>query len=186
MFCEIKVAQMAAYLLSQEGGRMAYLKLMKLMYLSEREYMRRYGESISGDRMVSMPHGPVLSNSLDFMNGTVQGSDAGWEKWIIAADNNELVTKLLLADRDEYDELTDAEIEVLNSVFSEFGHMAKWQIRDYTHTHCPEWVDPHGSSYPIDPKSIFLALGKSAEVAIMLADRMREQNQLDQIVSRLV
>jgi hypothetical protein len=36
MFSEEKVAQMAAYLLLKRGGRMAYLKLMKLLYLSNR------------------------------------------------------------------------------------------------------------------------------------------------------
>ncbi|PHM26561.1 hypothetical protein Xbud_02588 [Xenorhabdus budapestensis] len=186
MFCEIKVAQMAAYLLSKGGGRMAYLKLMKLMYLSDREHMRKYGESISGDRMVSMPHGPVLSYSLDLMNGSSQGSDEGWGRWIAGASNYELETKLPSVERDEYDELTDAELAVLNGVYSEYGYMTQWEIRDYTHSHCPEWIDPHGGSYPIDPKNVFFALGKSNEVAIQLANRMREQNELDRVISGLV
>lgn len=41
MFCEEKVAQMAAYLLQKRGGKMSYLKLMKLLYLSDRESMDR-------------------------------------------------------------------------------------------------------------------------------------------------
>ena len=65
MFREEKVAQMAAYLLQKRGGRMAYIKLMKLLYLADREYMISYGDSMSGDRAVSMKNGPVLSQTYD-------------------------------------------------------------------------------------------------------------------------
>lgn len=50
MFNQRKVAQMAAFLLDHGKGRMSYLKLMKLLYLADRESMRRHGEAISGDR----------------------------------------------------------------------------------------------------------------------------------------
>ena len=69
MFNERKVAQMAAFFLQQAGGTLNILKLMKLLYLSEREAMNRYGEPLSYDAMVSMPHGPVLSMTYECMNG---------------------------------------------------------------------------------------------------------------------
>jgi uncharacterized phage-associated protein len=59
MFDDRRVAQMAAYLLSREKGRMNHLKLMKLLYLADRESMKRHGQPISGDRFVAMDHGPV-------------------------------------------------------------------------------------------------------------------------------
>lgn len=37
------------------------------------------------------------------------------------------------ASRDRLDHLSDADIEVLAAVWDEFGHINKWQIRDYTH-----------------------------------------------------
>jgi hypothetical protein len=37
------------------------IKLIKLMYLAERLSLQRYGEPLTGDRLVSMPDGPVLS-----------------------------------------------------------------------------------------------------------------------------
>lgn len=93
MLNERKVAQMAAYLLARRGGRMSHLKLLKLMkllYLSDREQMRRSGYPISGDRMVSMPHGPVLSMTLNFMDGDVESSPGGWNDWVSDKENNEL------------------------------------------------------------------------------------------------
>ena len=70
MFNERKAAQMAAFFLGQLLDRkMPHLKLMKLLYLSDREAVRAFGWPISGDRLVSMPHGPVLSQTLNLMDG---------------------------------------------------------------------------------------------------------------------
>lgn len=184
MFCEERVAQIAAYLLSKDGGRMAYLKLMKLMYLSDREAMNRFGEPLSGDRMVAMPHGPVLSRSLDLMNGNVSGEN-GWDRWISDAENYELRLRPPAPSREDFDELSDADISVLEAVYNAFGHMTKWQIRDYTHQHCAEWCDPQGGSFTINPENVFRALGKPEHLVRILADRMRELSDLDRITDGL-
>lgn len=184
MFCEEKVAQIAAYLLSKEGGRMAYLKLMKLMYLADREAMNRFGEPLSGDRMVAMPHGPVLSRSLDLMNGTVHGDD-GWNRWISDAENYELRLQTPAPVRELFDELSDADLSVLDNVYDSFGFMTKWQIRDYTHEQCAEWTDPQGGSFTINPENVFRALGKPEHLVRALSDRMRELSELDRITDGL-
>jgi len=44
---------------------MSYMKLIKLMYLADREALLRWGRPISTDRYVSMDKGPVLSRVLD-------------------------------------------------------------------------------------------------------------------------
>lgn len=182
MFCEERVAQIAAYLLSKGGGRMAYLKLMKLMYLADRESMSRYGESMSGDRMVSMPHGPVLSMSLDLMKGAEPG-EHGWNNWVADAANYDLQLNRADALRDDFDELSDADLSVLDGVYLAFGHMGKWQIRDYTHSRCAEWADPKGGASTINPETVFRALGKSEDHVRLLSDRMREFTELDRITS---
>ena len=51
LFNEKRTAQAAAFLLHQAGGRLPLLKLMKLLYLAERESLRLYGEPISGDKL---------------------------------------------------------------------------------------------------------------------------------------
>jgi len=56
---------------------MNYLKLMKLLYLADRESMRRNGRPISGDRYVSMDHGPVLSQTLNLINGARKFEEQG-------------------------------------------------------------------------------------------------------------
>ena len=63
----------------------------------------------------------------------------------------------------DLDDLRNVAPDVLDAVWEHFGHMGRWQIRDYAHHHCPEWEDPHGSSSPIPDEKVFRALGYTSE-----------------------
>jgi len=180
VFNEQKVAQMAAYLLNKQGGRFAHLKLMKLLYLSDREAMGRFGYSLSGDFPVSMPHGPVLSQTLSLISGDILPCEHGWDCWISDKENYEVSTKKEFT-RNDLDELSEFDIEVLDSVWNRFGHMNQWEIRDYTHDYCSEWQDPQGSSLPIKMDSIFRALGKTEVETSALSDEIEAQKSISKI-----
>lgn len=184
MFNEAKVAQMAAYLLSRRGGQMSYLKLMKLLYLADRTSMDRFDEPMTDDAWVSMNKGPVLSNVLELMQG---GSKSGvWNHWVSEAPvRYEVSLACQEHDRECFDELSDADIDVLDAVWQEFGHLTRWQLVDYTHEHCPEWHDPRGSMRPIRPQDIFQALGRSDEEADELSSDIFQRRELKQVMERL-
>lgn len=184
MFNERKAAQMAAYLLDKRGGTMSHLKLMKLLYLAEREALARYGAPMAGDHLVAMPQGPVLSQTLNHMDGDVESSPGGWDEWVSGKANNELSLKRDVS-RDDLDELSDADIEVLDHVWEQFGHMTRWKIRDYAHENCREWKNPHGSSVPISYRKVFLALGRSNDEASELSDRIESERSLDRLLAEL-
>ncbi|MFT4063375.1 Panacea domain-containing protein [Paraburkholderia sp.] len=177
---------MAAFFLAKSGGKMAILKLMKLLYLADRESLNRYEEPISGDRMVSMPHGPVLSRTYELMNGAEGPVDDGWDHWVADRAGYEVALKDdISADRESLGALSDAEIEVLDSVWTEFGHLGKYQIRDLTHDTCAEWTDPHGSSKPIPYRDVFLALGRDLEAAREAESHLKASNAVDALFASL-
>ena len=171
---ERKITQVATYFLIKRGGRMSHLKLMKLLYLSERESLKRYALPISWDCLVSMPHGPVLSQTLDLMDGNVKSQKDGWDDWINTKENHELELKNVHVGLDELDELSQADLEILDDIWNQFGKMNRYEIRDYTHSHCSEWENPHGSSYPITYKKVFSALGDTEEVAKEKQDYLQQ------------
>jgi hypothetical protein len=63
--------------------------------------------------------------------------------------------------------------------------MSRWEIRDYTHQHCKEWKDPHGSSRPISFEKLFQSLGRSSDDAKRLADHINEQQRIDELFAVL-
>jgi uncharacterized phage-associated protein len=184
MFSERKVAQMAAYLLSLEKGRMNYLKLMKLLYLADRESMKRHGHPISGDRYVSMDHGPVLSQAFNLIKGAVKFAERGWNHWIADRADYAVALKRRVS-RDALDELSDADLHVLRGIHAKFGKMDQWKLVDYTHRYCPEWKDPNGSSVPISYETIFKALGRTPAEARKLGAHIEQQRRIDKLFASL-
>lgn len=183
MFNAAKVAQMSMYFMHKEGGRMAHLKLMKLLYLSDRESLNLYGYPISGDRMVSMPHGPVLSQTLDLINGNIE--NVVWNQNISDKDNNEISLINNKLNRETLDELSDADLDILKDTYDKFGSMTKFQLRDFTHKNCTEWSDPCGGARNIKSKDVFRALGRTQEQANSLSDCLSEINALDKVMATL-
>ena len=183
IFDERKAAQAAAFLLFKAGGQLSLLKLMKLMYLAERESLRQYGETITGDAFVSMQHGPVLSTTYNHMTGSLTSSEGGWETWISDRAGNMLALQdpsMLRTPEQDLLALSETDLECLDATWAQFGHIAAWRLRDMTHEGlCPEWVDPNGSSRPIPLSRVLKALGYSPDQIESLDRRLHEQRQIN-------
>lgn len=134
---------------------MSHLKLMKLLYLADREALLRFGRPITFDYCVSMEHGPVLSQTYNLLIGDTQ-TGGPWIKTISTPTNNEVS---ILEDPGD-DKLSDAEDRLIREIFDEHGKKSRWDLRDFTHT-LAEWQDPKGSSIKIDYKEILVAGGKT-------------------------
>ena len=161
LFNERKAAQAAAYFLFQAGGSLKVLKLMKLLYLAERRSFEVFGEPMIGDRLVSMPHGPVLSSTYNHMNGELLSIEGGWDFWVADRAEHDLALRnpqALRSPEQDLLELSDADLKILGEIWQRFGRMDQWELREYTHDHCPEWKDPDGSMIPMEPEDLFEAL----------------------------
>lgn len=151
-----KSAQVAAFFCAKQGGSIPVLKLVKLIYLSDRQFMAECGFPITNDKHVSMPHGPVNSRTYEVMSGNVESEE--WSDLISDQAGYRVGLSRVLTE-DDSDELSDAEIETLEKVWGEFGGMGKYAIRDWTHANCPEWEDPNGSSAAIPLERTLRFLG---------------------------
>lgn len=173
-------------MLHRAGGRLPLLKLMKLLYLAERESLRVFGEPISGDKLVSMPHGPVLSKTLDMMNGWGGDSQGGWNAWIEDRSGHDLALRdpsMIRSPEEDLLELSDGDIEVLDSVWSQYGHMGKYDLVAYTHSDgCPEWEDPQGSSRPIPTAKLLKVLGYDDDALRSVIQHLHEQARLNAVL----
>ncbi|MBZ4219041.1 MAG: SocA family protein [Chlorobium sp.] len=174
-----KAAQVAAFFTLQGDGSINVLKLTKLIYISDRVHMERYDYPILNDKFVAMPHGPVNSMTYEFING--DQDDDGWNEFITDREGHNVgLTNPISVD--DLDELSDAEIATLQDVWTSFGSMGQYTIRDWTHQNCPEWENPHGSSNPIPYARVFKYLGKKN--AELLEEKIDESRDLAEILYR--
>ena len=176
LFDEKVAANMAAAFLFLAGGELYFLKLMKLMYLAERKSYQLYAEPIVGDRMVSMNYGPVLSNTYNLIKtGSNQVAEGGWETWVSDAENYKLKLRKSLNSIEDLPMLSEAQIEIVYSIWSEFKDYDRFELAKHTHNICPEWEDPDGSMYPIDLSRLIKVLNYDDVAISHILNDLREQ-----------
>jgi uncharacterized phage-associated protein len=65
-------------LLRQDGVRcMNYMRLLKLLYIADRESLPRTGRPIVGGPVIAMERGPVLEEVFDLIRGTSPDASLG-------------------------------------------------------------------------------------------------------------
>jgi uncharacterized phage-associated protein len=158
-FDERKATEAAARLIEREGGRINYMKLLKLLYLAERRSIGERNRPICGDVYVSMERGPVLSKVYNLIK-----EETDWivpKHWSSFIRRDSYFVELVKVPAREV--LSDADCRILDEVFAAHGHMDEWQLVDLVHRVCPEWQDPGGTSKEILPEEILRALEKGPE-----------------------
>ncbi len=153
-FSEKKTIQAAAYLIKKQGGgAMKYMKLLKLLYLADRTALIDLQQPITFDQFCAMDHGMVLSETLDLINKPS-------ETWR-AVFQRQSQYDIALIDQDPgVDDLSRAEIKILDQVFKKYGHFDRWKLREITHE-LPEWNDPQGSSKPVEISEVLRLANKT-------------------------
>lgn len=177
---EDKAAQIASLLIQKEGGLMNYTKLIKLMYVIERESIIRWGVPAVHDQCYSLPNGPILSHTLDSISGTTYSSDISetWEHWIAKQGKYDV----RLVQKPDTDSLSRAEIKLIDEVYDQLGDKNYKDLIEWSHQpeNVPEWEDPNGSRLPILFSTILKKAGYSEEEAELAA---RELESIEEAIN---
>jgi len=162
-----KAAQMIAFFaLKAKDRAIDLLKAMKLVYLSDRDSIGRWGEPILSEPRVAMKFGPVNDLTYAFAKGEHRDPD-GWSRFLqdieTAADKRRTLRVRPGVGPDDLDELSEADIESLEAVWNRVGFMQPFALAGWTHKdgNVPEWTDPQGSSRPIPLECIMREVGIS-------------------------
>lgn len=144
-FNEAKATQAAAFLLKENGGEMNYMKLIKLLYIADREALLMWERPITGDSYFSMNKGPILSEVLDkITSGEMPTVESYWHKFISAPANYNVNLK----QEPDFDELSKRESELLLNTFKKYKQHNQWAMVDICHQILPEWEHPNGTTIP--------------------------------------
>jgi uncharacterized phage-associated protein len=164
-----KIVEAAAVVLRTERcGRMSYLRLVKLLYIADRESLRETGRPIVGTRPVAMEYGPVLSEVLDLVKGQHR-DEAVWAEFI-----REDGYAVELHGNPGVRSLSRYEIERLAKTAEEYRNTDDWAIVEQTHTF-KEWRDNYreGTSVTIPLEHMLEAVGRAEEQDEILQEAER-------------
>ena len=129
-----KTIQAAAYLIKRQSGcRENYMRLLKLLYLADRQSLKERGVPICGDTPFAMARGPVPSRTLDL----IKGKDPQADKWRRFIETEGYDVRL------ESDPgnlcLSRAEISILEKTAETFAPFDEWALVRWCHKHIPEY-----------------------------------------------
>lgn len=200
MFRLNSAAEMAAWILSKSGGSMDKIKLNKLMYLSEREYIFTYARPISDDEMVSHDFGPVLEQSdAFFRNGPKNNlEERVWRRWFKPYDKNDPILHLQATDfgeefEDKFSTISTGACRIMDALCQTYKDKTSNEMVAITHSAkvCPEWNDPirhgkhtitiedlcraHGIDEP-EAKEIIEGIEEARDIALMWEDLKAHEN----------
>lgn len=167
-FDEEKAAQSAAYLIRKTGKTaINYMLLVKLLYLTDRKLLIDRGKPLTGDGFAALPKGPVVSTICNFVRGQRDGET--WSQYVVK--NGRYDVAIDHETPDSVSRLSPSELDALDDVFSDYGHLDPFAVVEQLHikSDFPEWDDPKGSSFQIDPKDILLQNGWTVEDAREIA-----------------
>jgi uncharacterized phage-associated protein len=160
---------------------MNYLALMKLLYLIDREALIRFGRPLTGDKVVAMKHGPVLSRIYGLVSHKKQHlPTSDWHKFIPRP--GAYVYTVKFAGVPETSELSQAEVALIDEIYARHRHKTEWELTDLTHT-LPEWSNPKGSASPIPFEKILRAVGVSTARLRGIAEAAEADWQMDQLLA---
>ena len=174
-----KSLQAAGVLLRLEEGRMPYMRLLKLLYIADREMLAATASSITGDRGYAMKYGPVLSRIYDL----IMASGPKFDEWSRHIQTQGYAVKLALDPG--RGRLSKGEIEKLIEVSERCRSKDRWELSELTHDF-PEWKrhwpdGAEGGSYPIPWEDMLTAQGEGAETIKIVEEEQSSRNAIDEI-----
>ena len=161
-----KAIQLAAFLIKLNGGKENYTKLIKLLYLAEREAILNWGFPILFDDLYSMRNGPVVNTIMDIIRH--KDINELWDKYI-----NTIKFDVVLLDNPGEDELSLAEMQLLENIYKEHKDKNWSEMISFTHQ-LPEYVKVENGRKTI---SYFDLLNKNLD---------RNKYNIDEILNNLV
>lgn len=144
-FNEKKATQIAALVLKARDGKMDLFDLMKIVYCIDRAALLKLRWPLTGDRYAALPKGMVLSRTYDLAKDEGWCFPTFWDQHIHRADG----FFVSLTEDPGRDELSNQELELINSVLKELESASWKDLLDFHHGKLPEWEDPKGSSFTV-------------------------------------
>ncbi|HDS1147994.1 TPA: SocA family protein [Stenotrophomonas maltophilia] len=191
LYDEKKATEVAVFFLLRAcewRKHISKLRLVKWMYLAERYCYKHFGEPLIGDRMVSMKHGPVLSNTLYLMERPRKARirTGVWEANVLTVRHSqshrpymELPENSAYRSTDDLRSLSDAEIDVLEEVWDKYSRCSANELETRLHdpAEFPEWKWSEVSgNAPIRVSELLPILGWNQEdtaVAVARLERLK-------------
>lgn len=165
-----KKVQAAGVVLRCEGGRCDRIRLLKLLYIADRESMAAVRFPIVGGRLSALDNGPLHSDVYNLLKGE-HVAESEWSDHF----SNDGHTVVMRHDPGRL-ELSQFEIRLLTEVCDRFRSVDTWELVELTHGFA-EWIKSYaaGTSRPIKSEDVLRAVGAGEDEIESVRDEAESQ-----------
>ncbi len=174
-FDEVRAVQAAHVLLKLSGGRETGSKLLKLLYLADRESLVTTGTPIAGASFFQTENGPV---SKEIYNCIMrERPDSAWSGFFQAEGDDVVLRGNIPGDG----ELSDHDVLLLEGIHSSYGGYKESELVEVLRG-LPEWLGPQGS---LAPEDILRSAGMDEGTLATLEDRNNHVALVEQLLNQV-
>jgi uncharacterized phage-associated protein len=137
-----KLVNALAYFADAGVGDLTKLKAAKLLYLADQRHLFKFGRPITGDRYIAMDLGPVPESAYQLIGRLAEppeADDPGYQAAVARLEIHKGVMRkygvVRAVQKPDLDVFSESEIEVLQSIVTEFGTRKASELVDLTHGH---------------------------------------------------
>lgn len=154
-----KAIEAAGVFLSEyEAHSMEYTRLLKLLYICDRNSVREIGDPVIGPKWVAMRNGPLHSSIYDLIkHQTIHAKK--WQRFFDTRDRS-----IYRCEDPGVSALSRGDVRIIREVGEKYRRLDTWEMVQETHQF-QEWADAFGrmedkgSSAIIRPEAVFEAVG---------------------------
>ena len=174
-----KAVQALNFFAYTNGNSLNKMKAIKLIWLSDRLHLRKYGRTITGDIYFALPHGPVPSTTKDIL--CLNSFTLSEDEFMYIDEYLSVVLKYDYKSIKEPNNnvFSKTDLMVLNDIFDYYGKYDHYELRDISHKF-PEWkrwekkLGSNNSRFKMDYADFF----KDAELIAPIFEESAEELQL--------
>jgi len=132
-----KAVQTLAYFAQKEGGVINKMKAFKLIWLSDRLHLRKYGRPILNDVYFALPKGPIPSSTKDLADNSDYLADSERElrEQVLEDAGRYTIKSKIEVQKNVFSE---SDLEVMSLVYANFGNLDEFTLSELSHEY-PEW-----------------------------------------------
>ena len=142
---ERQAAQLSAAFILKGGRAVGLVRLLKLVYLAEREAMGRSGFPIVMDEIYAMQAGMVLSRTFDLMKAKANTPTTGeWAEYIAPPSSRGINVRKGVG-WSSLDAMSPDDLDIVAEVWARHGSKTKDELVHEVHHKLEEWVEFWGN-----------------------------------------
>jgi len=132
-----KAVQALNFFAIKGGGEINKMKALKLIWLSDRLHIRKFGRPILNDTYFALNYGPVASNTKDLAENTdfLTSEEKEYRNHYI--ENTSHYNYISKSSLDQF-VFSSSDLEVMQAIYEKFAHLSEFKLSEISHLY-PEW-----------------------------------------------